>query len=79
MNKNWSDLNRDGRRLDRLIKICEKNILHEAKKEIPDDERIWGYMDRLDKLTKNKSNVTEIITGVKKIIRKFEKENTVHN
>lgn len=74
MNKNHTDLNRDAKRLDRLIKICEKNIIHESKEDEPEDARVWGYMDRLEKLTRTKSNIVEILTGVKKILRKLDKD-----
>jgi len=69
-NTSWADLNRDGRRLERMIKICEANIDSERAKPTPELNRIWGYMDRLSRFTTNKKDIADIVLGLNKIIRK---------
>ena len=72
-NTSWADLNRDGRRLEKIIKICEKNIEAENRKTPIDDNRLFGYMDRLSRLTHNKAEIADLVLGVRKMLRKAEK------
>jgi len=44
MNQNWTDLNKDGRRLNRIIRQLESKI----KNETNDDMKL-AYIDRLIK------------------------------
>ena len=66
MNTNWADLNRDGRRLERIIKLMETRMKSEPVAEL-------AYLDRLIKLTHEKREVVETVMGVKKLVRKLEK------
>ena len=68
MNTNWADLNRDGRRLERLIKWCESNLETEL-----DLGRKFGYFDRLLKATHEKREIVDIVLGVKKLRKEAEK------
>ena len=72
-NTSWADLNRDGRRLEKLIKMCEGMVETEAKKTPSEDNRIWGYMDRISKFTSNKKEIADMVLGINKILRKSRK------
>ena len=72
-NTSWADLNRDGRRLEKLIKMCEGMVETEAKKVPPEDNRIWGYMDRISRFTTNKKEIADMVLGINKILRKSRK------
>jgi len=43
-------------------------------KKIPiDDNRVWGYMDRLSRFTSNKKEIADMVLGINKILRKAKK------
>lgn len=65
----WTDLNRDGRRLETLIKMCNSHVHSEL-----DHARKLGYLDRLIKLTHQKKEIVEIIMGLKGMLTKLEKQ-----
>jgi hypothetical protein len=65
----WSDLNKDGRRLEKIIKYCltmmEKEVVFEMK---------MAWLDRIIKATNTKVHIAEIVLGIKEILRqKIEK------
>ena len=66
MNTNWADLNRDGRRLERIIKLMETKMKDNPQLEL-------SYIDRLIKLTHEKKEIVDTVMGVKKLVRKLEK------
>ena len=70
----WSDLNRDGRRLEALIKMCNSHVHSEL-----DHARKLGYLDRLIKLTHQKTEIVEIIMGMKGMLAKLEKHYGKYN
>lgn len=69
----WFDLNRDGKRLERIIKQMEtrmKNI------DINDDEQVslyLAYCDRLIRATATKVNIAETVLGIKAMIADAKK------
>lgn len=78
MNTSWADLNKDGVRLEKLIKICVANIEYEVRKAVDtkqplDDARVLGYMDRVGKLTAIKKDISDLVLGVNKMLRKAQK------
>jgi hypothetical protein len=70
----WSDLNRDGRRLERIIKHMETKSDNEA-----DIDTYFSYIDRLLKATHEKVLIVDRVLAVKKILREAEKLTYVHN
>jgi len=64
MNQNWTDLNKDGRRLNRIIRQLESKIKNETS-----DEMKLAYIDRIIKATHEKSQLAQIILGVKEILK----------
>lgn len=72
--QNWTDLNRDGKRMDKVIKICYNRILN--KKEIPmDDATIIGYISALVRVTHEKTNLVTTVLGVKQALEEYKKGN----
>ncbi len=67
MNTSWADLNKDGRRLERIIKQMDTKM-----KLYPDLE--LAYLDRLLKCTHEKREIVEIVFSVKKLVKKLEKK-----
>ena len=61
----WSDLNKDGMRLERIIKQCETKF---NKYEHDDDLRL-AYLDRLLKATHQKTIVVETVLSVRKALK----------
>ena len=62
-NNSWTNLNNDGRRLERIIKLCETNI-SKAMGDNPDQtdhDLVLAYIDRLVKATTQKSHVVDFV------------------
>ena len=68
-NTSWADLSRDGRRLERIIKLME------TKMSVPLIETsLWfAYLDRLLKCEHEKAYMAEIVLGIRRVLRKAEK------
>ena len=69
MNQNWTDLNKDGRRLNRIIRQLESKIKNETN-----DELKLAYIDRLIKCTHEKTQLVQIVLGVKEFLKKAKKK-----
>ena len=74
MKSNWTDLDCDGRRMNRVIKMCETSINNLSKKDELDHDLIMAYMDRLIKASHHKSQLTDMVLGLKMIRRLAEKK-----
>ena len=68
MEQNWTDLNKDGRRLNRIIRQLESKIKHEAS-----DEMKLAYIDRIIKCTHEKFQLAQTVLGVKEILKEGKK------
>ena len=71
----WSNLNSDGRRLERIIKLCETNI-KKAMGDNPsqtDNDLVLAYMDRLIKATNQKSHIADLVLGISHLRKLAEK------
>jgi hypothetical protein len=64
----WADLNKDGRRLERIIKDMDKKA-----KTCTDKQLEFAYIDRIIKATNTKVNIAEIVLNVKKTLREAQK------
>jgi len=62
----WTNLNLDGRRMDRIIKLCETMIRKETDKgdDKLDNDIILAYIDRLIKSTHQKERLTDLVLGI---------------
>jgi len=58
-----------GRRLNRIIRQLESKIKHETK-----DEMNLAYIDRLTKCTHEKSQLAQIVLGVKEALKEAKKK-----
>ena len=75
-NNSWTNLNNDGRRLERIIKLCETNI-SKAMGDNPtqaDHDLVLAYIDRLVKATTQKSHVVDLVMGISHLRKIAEKK-----
>ncbi len=63
-NTKWSDLNCDGRRLERIINDMETKYL-----KVSDVDLKLAYLDRLLKATHEKALIADRVLGVKKLLK----------
>jgi len=64
----WLDLYTDGRRLDRIIRILEKNL----KKAI-DDEKIIKYANSITYVSSKKFEIIDRVLSVQELIKTAKK------
>lgn len=69
----WSDLNKDGKRLESIIK--QMNTLQKKSMNNPDLQ--FAYIDRLLKATSVKIHVAETVLNVKAILQQAKKAGLV--
>ena len=74
MGENWADLYRDGRRLNRIIRILESKIKQEKNDEIK-----LACIDRLIKTTHEKVLIVNMVLGVQDILKEAKKHQFVKN
>jgi len=70
----WTDLDCDGRRLERVIKFCETMLNKELKGEKLNHDIILAYIDRIVKATATKVQLTDMLMGIKVLRRLAEKQ-----
>ena len=68
MSDNWLDLYRDGRRLNRIIRQMETRLKNET-----DDSICLALIDRIIKCTHEKSQLAQIVLGVKELLKEGKK------
>ena len=61
-------MDKDGRRLNRIIRQLESKIKNETK-----DEMKLAYIDRIIKCTHEKSQLAQIVLGVKEVLKEAKK------
>ena len=70
----WSDLNKDGKRLERIIKQMDTNQKKESIKDTPNVQLQFAYIDRLIKATHLKVSIAETVLNVKGILQQAKKQ-----
>ena len=70
--QDWTDLNRDGRRLDKVIKICFKRIKDSTKKET-DPAVVLGYIAALNRTTHEKTSLATTVLGIRQVLEEAKK------
>jgi|TARA_R110000824_G_scaffold43800_6_gene127913 hypothetical protein len=72
----WTNLNNDGRRLERIIKLCETNISKAmgANPSQTDHDLVLAYIDRLVKATTQKAHVVDLVLGISHLRKVAEKQ-----
>lgn len=63
----WTDLNRDGRRLEYIIRQCHKKAKNSLIQE--NDEMYFSYIDRVIKATNAKASLADTVLNIQKVIR----------
>lgn len=63
-NQSWVSVERDGRRLDRMIRMLEKKV-----KKCQDDEKIIKFCNAIGFLTSKKKEYQDDVLNIKEIIR----------
>jgi hypothetical protein len=72
----WTDLNRDGKRLDKLIKMLETRVNPSRKRKVmpeplPDEIKL-AYIDRIIKLTHEKRGIVDTVLGVNELLKEMK-------
>ena len=72
MAQNWLDLDRDGRRMERICKMCETQLVIYMEAKNPD--LVLAFIDRLVKASTMKLAIQDLVIGFKQLRRLAEKE-----
>ena len=60
----WTNLNADGRRLERIIKLCETMISKALNEEPPNYDLVLAFIDRFNKTESQKVKVVDLVLGI---------------
>ena len=69
MTQNWTDLNIDGRRLDRHLRMLDRKL-----KKTTDDDKIIKICNSICYITSKKIELVNIVLGVNHLRKKMEKK-----
>ena len=69
MIRNWTDIDKDGRRLDRLLRLLDRKL----KKTI-DDDKIIKYCNSICYITSKKIELVNIVLGVRELLKQGERK-----
>jgi len=69
MSRQWADLNCDGRRLNRIIRILETKL-----KKTVDDDTIIRYANSIAFVTGKKVEIADRVLGVSYLLKRHEKK-----
>lgn len=70
----WMDIDQQGRRAQRIVKLCETMIDKENKKKEPDHDLILAYIDRLVKTSHHQSQLTDMNLKLNMLVKLAEKK-----
>jgi hypothetical protein len=70
----WTDIDRQGRKMAKIVKICESFIDKELHKEDPNHTLILAYMDRLVKSSSHQAHLTDINLKLNMLFKLAEKK-----
>lgn len=71
----WTDLAVDGRRLERVIKLCETEISNHLNSNDPDKhDLVLAYIDRLIRATNQKEKLADTVLGISHLRKLAEKK-----
>ena len=71
-NTGWSDLNNDGRRLERILKSCESQANTYFEKG--NYEMYFSFIDRIIKVTPVKATIARYVLGVDELLKDAKKK-----
>ena len=72
----WNDIDAQGRKMTKIVRLCESFIDREMKKESKDrdNDLILAYMDRLIKSASHQANLTNINLKLNMLFKLAEKK-----
>ena len=69
MIRNWTDIDKDGRRLDRLLRLLERKL-----KKTTEDDKIIKYCNSICYITSKKIELVNIVLGISHLRKKSDKQ-----
>lgn len=69
MNQNWTDLNKDGKRLDRHLRMLDRKL-----KKTTDDDKILKICSSICYITSKKLEIVNIVLGIGHLRKELEKK-----
>ena len=72
--RGWLDLDSDGRRMERIVRLCETEIAKNIKDK--NNDLVLAYIDRLIKASTMKLSIKDLVIGFKQLRRLAEKTYT---
>ena len=74
MPNSWNDIDKQGRKMAKMVKICESWIDKLLKAETVDHDLVLAYMDRLVKSSAHQAQLTNINLKLNMLIKLAEKK-----
>ena len=71
--QDWTDLNRDGKKLNKVLLMCYTKITPRKGREPKDDATIMGYIQCICRLTSQKSDLVTTVLGIKQALEEAKK------
>lgn len=72
MKSTWTDIDQQGRRMARIVKLCESNIVKYSKEK--DEDLVMAYMDRLIKASQHQASLTNMNLKLNMLFKLAEKK-----
>jgi hypothetical protein len=74
MPNSWNDIDKQGRKMAKMVKICESWIDKLLKAETVDHDLVLAYMDRLVKSSAHQAQLTNINLKLNMLFKLAEKK-----
>ena len=71
--QDWTDLNKDGKKLNKILNMCYTTITPRKGKEPLDHTVILAYIQAITRLTHEKTNLVTTVLGVKEALAEYKK------
>jgi len=71
--QDWTDLNKDGKKLNKVLNMCYTRITPRKGKERLHDELVLSYIAAICRLTHEKAALVQTVLGVKQAIEDAKK------
>jgi hypothetical protein len=71
--QDWTDLNKDGKKMNKVLLMCYTKITPRKNKEALDDATIMGFIQCICRLTQQKSDLVKSVLGIKQVLEDAKK------
>lgn len=71
--QDWTDLNKDGKKLNKILNICYKKMTPRKGKTPMDDATFMGYIQCVCRLTHQKADLVQTVLGIKQALEEAKK------